>query len=117
MMPKPIDDATARRALLDKLAQSREEIRLILDPPPRDEAGVGDAPRESHGAFFPRSRTMRALFSSHGIGAAGALAGGLLIARPALALRLLRLVPVSTVGKMLLAKAISSLRSRSGRER
>jgi hypothetical protein len=112
MMPTPSDEATTRQALLDKLALSREEIRLILDPPPRSQSDSGKAAR--HSDPFPRSHTMRALFSSHGIGAAGALAGGLLIARPALALRLLRLVPVSTVGKMLLAKAISALRSNKG---
>jgi hypothetical protein len=36
----------------------------------------------------------------------------LLIARPALALRLLRLVPASTVGKVLIARLISYWRSR-----
>jgi hypothetical protein len=112
MMSRPTDDAAARQALLDKLARTREEIRLILDPPAHGESG-GDTRQRSDP--FPRSRTMRALLSSHGIGAAGALASGLLIARPALALRLLRFVPVSTVGKMLLAKAISSLRPKSGR--
>ncbi len=66
-----------------------------------------DAPR-ADGAF-PRSRTMRALLSSRGLGAVGALVGGLLIARPSLALRLLRMVPVSAVGKMLIAKAVSGL--------
>jgi hypothetical protein len=112
MMPTPTtDEATTRQALLDKLALSREEIRSILDPPPRGESDRGEATQPDP---FPRSRTMRALLSSHGIGAAGALAGGLLIARPALALRLLRLVPVSTVGKMLIAKAISGLRSNKG---
>jgi hypothetical protein len=103
------DDTTARRAVLDKLSKSREEIRVILDPP-GGESSAGDGPRQPEP--FPRSRTMRALFSSQGIGAAGALAGGLLLARPALALRLLRLVPVSTVGKMLLARAVSGLRSK-----
>ncbi len=105
-----IEDANARRAILDKLAQSRDEIRAILDPPPASDSGHGGTPRGSDP--FPRSRTMRALFSSHGIGAAASLAGGLLIARPALALQLLRLIPVGTVGKMLLAKAVSGLRGK-----
>jgi hypothetical protein len=42
----------------------------------------------------------------------GALAGGLLIARPALALRLLRLVPTSAVAKMLMNKAVNALRGK-----
>ena len=101
------EDPAARKAILAKLAQSREEIRRALDPP-RLEAG-DDGAAQSVASEFPRSRTMRALLSSRGLGAAGALAGGLLIARPALALQLLRLVPVSAVGKMLIAKLISRL--------
>jgi hypothetical protein len=42
----------------------------------------------------------------------GAAACGLLIARPALALRLLRMVPAGAIGRMLLVKAISTLRSK-----
>lgn len=101
-------DAIARKAALARLNQSREELRRVLDPPP-PEPGVNGAsnPADSE---FPRSRIMRALLSSHGLGAVGALAGGLLIARPALALRLLRLVPASAVGKMLIARLIAQLR-------
>jgi hypothetical protein len=109
MMPAMAEDSNARKAILDKLAQSREEMRRVLDPP-RGEPG-GGAPQNS-GGEFPRSRTMRALLSSRGLGAVGALAGGLLLARPTLALRLLRMVPVSTVGKMLITKAISGLRAK-----
>jgi hypothetical protein len=50
--------------------------------------------------------------SGRGLGTLGALAGGLLIARPALALRLLRFVPASAVAKMLMAKAVSALKSK-----
>jgi hypothetical protein len=55
---------------------------------------------------------MQVLLSSRGLGTLGALAGGLLIARPALALRLLRFVPVSGVAKMLMARLVSSLKGR-----
>lgn len=99
----------SRAALIAKLKQSREEIRAILDPPPPDPGALPPNP-EDHD--FPRSRTMRALMSNKGLGAVGAMAGGLLLARPALALRLLRLVPASTVGKMLLAKAVTTLRAK-----
>jgi hypothetical protein len=109
------EDKNARQAVLARLSQSRVEIRQILDPPRNEPSAAGGAPT-SNGAF-PRSRTMRALLSSRGIGAVGALAGGLLIARPALALRMLRMVPVGTVGKILIAKAISALRPKRGPER
>ena len=101
---------TSRQQALSKLNQSREEIRLLLDPPPSPPGAEG-APGPA-GSDFPRSRIMRALMSSQGLGAVGALAGGLLIARPALALRLLRLVPASTVGKVLMARLISYWRGR-----
>lgn len=106
------DDTNARQAVLAKLAQSREEVRQILDPPP-GEAHGGASAQNSIGQF-PRSRTMRALLSSRGLGAVGALAGGLLVARPSLALQVLRMVPVGTVGKMLIAKVISGLRAKRG---
>jgi hypothetical protein len=104
------DDAAARKAILAKLSESREQVRQLLDPP-RTENGGGGAAQSAAGEF-PRSRTMRALLSSRGLGAVGALVGGLLIARPALALRMLRLVPVGKVGKILLGKAISALGSK-----
>jgi hypothetical protein len=103
-------DAAARDLIHTRLAQSREEFRVLLDPPPT--AGNEGAQPTTNGlGGFPRSRTMRALLSSRGLGALGALAGGLLIARPALALRLLRLVPASAVAKMLMAKAVGALRA------
>jgi hypothetical protein len=102
-------DAVERDLIYARLAQSREELRVLLDPPPAESRGGAAA----HGqGGFPRSRTMQALMSSRGLGALGALAGGLLIARPALALRLLRLVPAGTVAKMLMSKAVSALRSK-----
>lgn len=102
-------DTDARKLVHAKLAQTREELRAILDPPP--------PPRPLNGQAagimgFPRSRTMQMLLSGKGLGTLGALAGGLLIARPMLALRLLRLVPASTVAKMLLSKALGSLKSK-----
>jgi hypothetical protein len=107
-------DANARSLIHTKLAQSREELRSILDPPPPGEyGGSAGAPGNGHGGF-PRSRTMQMLLSSRGLGTLGALAGGLLLARPALALRLLRFVPASAVAKMLMARAVGMLKSKSG---
>ena len=105
-------DAAARDLILTRLAQSREELRRRLDPPP-EERKSGETAANGH-AGFPRSRTMQMLLSSRGLGTLGALAGGLLIARPALALRLLRFVPANAVAKMLIARAVSMLKSKSG---
>jgi hypothetical protein len=101
-------DLEARNLIRTRLAQSRAELIAILDPPRGDNTS-GDP--GSHG--FPRSRTMQMLMSGRGLGTMGALIGGLLIARPALALRLLRMVPAGTVAKLLMGKAVSLLRSKS----
>jgi hypothetical protein len=109
-------NASARSLIHTRLAQSREELRAILDPP-RGDHGGGNMPGEGHGGFsrggFPRSRTMRVLLSSRGLGTMGALVGGLLLARPALALRLLKFVPAGAVAKILMAKAVDALKSKS----
>jgi hypothetical protein len=105
-------DAAARSLILARLAQSRAELQLTLDPPPPTPGS--DAAAGARRSEFPRSRTMQALLSSRGLGTLGALVGGLLIARPAMALRLLRLVPASAVGKMLIAKAFGAFKSQSG---
>ena len=104
-------DAQAKSLIHAKLVQSREELRLILDPPPGEYGS--QAPRNGSGGF-PRSRTMQMLLSGRGLGTLGALAGGLLIARPALALRLLKFVPASAVAKMIMARALGALKSKSG---
>jgi hypothetical protein len=101
-------DEAARSQIIARLAESREELQQILDPPPR----AGGPEGEVHDSQFPRSRTMRALMSGQGLGALGALAGGLLLAKPGLALRLLRMVPVSSLAKMFAARAMTSLRSK-----
>jgi hypothetical protein len=104
-------DAAARDLIRARLALSREELRTLLDPPPTE--GNGGAHSGANGlGGFPRSRTMQMLLSSRGLGTVGALAGGLLLARPALALRLFRLVPASAVAKMLMAKAVSALKGK-----
>ena len=105
-------DAAARAQILAKLAQSREEIRRVLEPP-RDPPGNHADSRGAHPAgSFPRSRTLQLLMSGRGLGAVGAAAAGLLVARPALALRILRLLPASAIGKMLLARAVGAVQSR-----
>lgn len=103
-------DETARSAILSKLAQSREEVRRLLEPPPRT-GRDGTGPNGASGGF-PRSRTMQMLMSGKGLGTVGAVASGLLIARPALAFRLLKLLPVSAVARTLLIRAVTTWRSK-----
>jgi hypothetical protein len=101
---KPADEVQ-RKALLARLAESRAEIKRLLEPRPdqRGEAGAGD------GAGFPRSRTMRALLSGRGLGAVGATAAGLLMARPALAWRLIRMLPTGALLRMGLARVLGGM--------
>ena len=105
-----------RDAILVRLAQSRAEISRLLDPPAEGGGDdTGPRPRRA-GEGFPRSRTMRALMSGRGLGAVGAMAGGLLIARPGLAWRLLRILPTSAVARVVVAKVMSAMRGKN-RER
>jgi hypothetical protein len=104
-------DEAARAEILARLAVSREELLRILEPPTNEPDAhgpkAGDRPEG-----FPRSRTMQMLMSGRGLGALGAAALGLLVARPGLALRLLRLLPASAVAKTVLNRAIAALRER-----
>jgi hypothetical protein len=102
------EDLATRDALLARLAQSRAEIRRLLEPPAAAENTDAGASSSTRGGF-PRSRTMRTLMSGRGIGAIGAVAGGLLLARPALAWRLIRLLPTSAVARMAVARIVRAL--------
>jgi hypothetical protein len=104
----------ARNDTLSKLAKSRAEIRQVLDPPrptPESEPGIAEVGPAAAGGF-PRSRTMKMLMSGRGVGTVGAVVGGLLMARPSLALRLLRMLPARAITRILVVRAISALRSR-----
>jgi hypothetical protein len=100
-------DDRAREELLARLAESRQELRRVLEPQRMQNS---DGTAASSG--FPRSRTMRMLMSGRGLGTLGAAAAGLLVARPALALRILRLVPISAVARAVMVRALGALRSR-----
>lgn len=100
-----------REALLARLAESRAEISRLLEPPApggADEAAAESRPDGS----FPRSRLMRALMSGRGLGAVGAIAGGLVLSRPRLAWRLLRLLPTSAVTRMVIGRVVGALRGK-----
>ncbi len=69
-------DDIARREILGRLAQSREELRQLVDPPQRDGDGTAGNPGEHHEGGFPRSRTMQMLMSGKGLGTVGAVVAG-----------------------------------------
>ena len=102
-------DEAARAEILARLAVSREELRCLLAPRQKEPNADGSS---IAGAEFPRSRTMQILMSGRGLGTVGAVVAGLFIARPALALRLLRMLPAGAVARMLLMRAITLLRAR-----
>jgi hypothetical protein len=103
-------DEAARDVILARLAESRAQIRRLLEPPPGEPGEVHPSPSAAPGGF-PRSRTMRMLMSGRGLGSIGALVGGLLIARPALAWRLIRLLPASAVTRVIIARIIGAMRA------
>jgi hypothetical protein len=103
----------AREATLARLAASRAEIRRVLEPPPRPAAGDAADNADIGTGAFPRSRTMKLLLSGRGAGILGALVCGVVVARPQLALRLLRMLPAGAIGRMVLVKGIAALRSNS----
>jgi hypothetical protein len=102
-------EAATRDALVARLAASRAELRHVFEPP-ADESAKGGTRERAGSGEFPRSRTMRMLMSGRGLGALGATAAGLLIARPALLWRLVRLLPTSAVARMLIVRLIGAMR-------
>lgn len=101
----------ARTEILARLAQSREELRSILDPPRKEPGADGSAIPDSPRGF-PRSRTMQLLMGERGLGILGAAVAGLLFARPTFTLRLLGAQPAGWLAKMLLMRAFTALRSK-----
>ncbi len=104
-------DSTERDAIMARLAQTRGEISRLLEPPPAPSEGESSNPDGLAGGF-PRSRTMRALMTGRGIGAVGALAGGLFLARPRMAWRLLRMLPTGAVTRMVIGRVIGAMRGK-----
>ncbi len=103
-------DPAERDAISARLARSRAEISRLLEPPPQATGDQQGSPPSSASGRFPRSRTLQALMSGRGLGAIGALAGGLLIARPVLAWRLLQMLPTGAVTRMVMMRVIGALR-------
>jgi hypothetical protein len=103
------EQAAMRDEILARLAQSRAEIRRVLEPP---SAAAAEGRPAAEADTFPRSRTMQMLLSGRGLGTVGAVLGGLLVARPALAWRLLKLLPSSALARMLLVKITAAMRAK-----
>jgi hypothetical protein len=102
-------DEAARLLILARLAESRQQLRRLLDP--QRQAADGSSPGGQPDGF-PRSRTMQMLMSGRGLGVLGAVAAGLVIARPALALRLLRMLPAGAAARIFLLRTLAQLRAK-----
>ena len=99
-----------RDAILARLKQSRADIRRLLEPPPEGAPAARWAPHGVTGEF-PRSRTMQLLMNGRSLGIIGAVVGGLLLARPRVALRLIRFLPIGALARELLPRAMTALRA------
>jgi hypothetical protein len=98
-----------RSQVEEKLAATRRELLDLFGSPADGGSGRGSRrQRDRQMGGFPRSRTMRLLLSSRGLGALAVTACGFLVSRPALALRLLRLVPLGTVARILAFRFFSA---------
>ena len=106
-------DEAERSAILARLAESRAEIKRLLEPRQGED---GEAEGEE-GIGFPRSRTMRALLSGRGLGAVGATAAGLFVARPALAWKLIRMLPAGALLRVAFARFVGGMRERRASKR
>jgi hypothetical protein len=92
--------ATARTVA--RLAGSRQELLDLFTSDP------GQAAPSATERQFPRSRTIRLLMHSRSLRAMAALAAGMLVARPALAWRLLRMLPVGAFARSFLNRILNS---------
>lgn len=82
------------------ITESRAELRRLLHEEATEQPRSADA--------FPRSKTMRFLKSRGAIGLAAAVAGGVLLAKPGLAVKALRIIPVNMLVRVLTARLISA---------
>jgi hypothetical protein len=110
---------TGRRTRADalaKLAETRRELLRLFEPPHEsdranangaDAAADGGEADEHEPAEFPRSRTMRLLTSNRGLGAVALVGGSLLLSRPALLGRVLRLLPVGALARTAVLRLVA----------
>jgi hypothetical protein len=99
-----MDAAEARDEVVARLERSRAELRALLEPA---EPGTA-AGRATASGRFPRSHTMRLLTSKRGAGTAAAVGVGLLLSRPAMALRLAKMIPLGAVVRMMILRLFTA---------
>jgi len=92
-----IDDEDPRVSAAARLAESRLELRQMLD---RRGNGAGNG-------AFPRSRALQLLMEHPALAVAAAVAGGFLISRPGMIRRVASVVPVAAIGRMLIARYLT----------
>ena len=87
-----------------RLARSRAELLELFEPSP----GEGQEARRGGNGHFPRSATMR--FFSRGQGTGGMLVMllALFALSPTKALRLLRMLPLNTISRIVIARLINA---------
>ena len=78
-----------------RLDASRRELLDLFDPP---------VDSQDRGDFKPRSKIMQALTGNGGLALLVAGAGGLLLAKPKLAMHVIRMIPVGAIARMAAAK-------------
>jgi hypothetical protein len=103
-----MNSAGTRDEIVARLESSRGELRALLEP-----SATGAPYGQRAGRGFPRSRTMRLLTSSHGAGTVAALGAGLFLSRPAMALRLLKIIPLGAAFRMLLLRLFTASGAKS----
>ncbi len=99
-----MDAADARDEVIARLERSRAELRALLEP---GDTGIASR-RATASGRFPRSHTMRLLTSKQGAGTVAAVGVGLLLSRPAMALRLVKLIPLGAVVRMMILRLFTA---------
>ncbi|MGH8264928.1 MAG: hypothetical protein ACRETU_00485 [Steroidobacterales bacterium] len=93
----PVDEEDPRASAAARLAESRLELRQMLDHRLNDGTN----------GRFPRSRAMQALMDHPALAVAAAVTGGFLIARPGMIRRVASFVPVAAIARMLVARYVT----------
>lgn len=89
------------RSAENRLNSSRQELRDLFVEEKDEEA------RNNHSAQFPRSRIMRLLTGNGGMALLAVGAGGILLARPKLLMRAVRMVPMGALLRMFADKVMT----------
>jgi len=84
-----------------RLDESRRELKDLFDPP---------ADPLDRGEFKPRSKVMQVLTGNGGLALVLAGAGGLLLAKPRLAMQVVRMIPIGALARMAAAKFMAGRR-------